>query len=355
MFDGSYQTMAQIFIGVSIIPVWFMLRNGRGKTEPHSELWRMVLFGVLAIFLTLAIAYPIDILFPQVSLVLDGKLGPSPPPNLLLATLLFATIEEMTKFIPAALYLYRKPHFNWRSDGILYFGLIGLTFGFIENMLYTASDGPVVGIVRIVFGLFFHGAVTAIAGYGLSYKKVTGKSWLYVLGGLLLASLLHTFYNYGLFVSAWQPLFVFLSIGITLAINSNFFIMFWRANKKDIAQYGSIETAQQHTAQTQQPVQVPQRVVTVAVPSQVIHAGAASGMSVASLVLGIVSIFSWIIPFFGLIPPILAIILGLSMLGKDPNGKSYNVAGSITGGIGLALSIFVHIFIVLLMVLGSTS
>ena len=52
MFDGTYQTMAQVFIAVSIIPIWFMLRNGRGKSEPQSALWRMLLFGGLSIALT---------------------------------------------------------------------------------------------------------------------------------------------------------------------------------------------------------------------------------------------------------------------------------------------------------------
>lgn len=350
MFDGTYQTMAQIFIGVSIIPVWFMLKNGRNKTEPHSALWKMLLFGLLSIVITLAISTPLQIFFPEIGLILDGQAGSKPPDSLLLATFIYAAIEELAKFIPAAFFLYKKPYFNWRSDGILYFGLIGLTFGFIENMLYTATGGAAVGIVRIVFGLFFHGAVTAIAGYGLSYKKVSGRSWLFVVFALVIATGFHVLYNFGLFLGQWQPTTILVSIAVTIVVNINFFVMFWLANKKDISQFG-IAAASTVVANTP----AVSSISTQQAQIHVIHARQASPLSVTTLILGIIAIFSWIIPLFGLIPSVIAIILGLSMLSKDPDGKSYNVAGAILGGIGLLLSILVHIFIVFLIAVGSAS
>ena len=351
MFNGTYQTMAQVFIAVSIIPVWFMLRNGRGKSEPQSALWRMLLFGGLSIALTLAVSIPLDWLFPQISAIIDGKAGLNPPDTLLLATFLFASIEEIMKFVPAAFYLYKKPYFNWRSDGVLYFGLIGLSFGFIEDMLYVSSGGVAVGIIRIVFGLFFHGAVTAIVGYSLSRKKVTGGSWFVVLLGLLLSISLHSLYNYGLFVSAWQPLFVLLSIAVSITINANFFIMFWLANRRDRLQFAPVVESAPTVIPT--PASAQPAPIAMTPTKQPVHTRAALPLSVTSLIMGVVSLFSWILPFFGLVPPIAAMIIGLTMISKDEIGKNYNIVGSILGGFGLLLSLLLHIFLVLVIVLGS--
>ncbi len=351
MFDGTYQTMAQVFIAVSIIPIWFMLRNGRGKSEPQSALWRMLLFGGLSIALTLAVAIPLDWLFPQISAIIDGKVGLNPPENLLLATFLFASIEEIMKFVPAAFYLYKKPYFNWRSDGVLYFGLIGLTFGFIEDMLYVSSGGVAVGIIRIVFGLFFHGAVTAIVGYSLSHKKVTGGSWFIVLLGLLLSISLHSLYNYGLFVSAWQPLFVLVSIAVSISVNANFFIMFWLANRKDKLQF--VPVVESVPAVVPTPTTSQPAVIANPPLRQIVQTRSALPLSITSLIMGVVSLITWVLPFFGLVPPIAAMIIGLTMIGKDEVGKNYNIVGSILGGFGLLLSILIHVFLVLVIVLGS--
>lgn len=64
--------------------------------------------------------------------------------------------------------------------------------------------------------------------------------------------------------------------------------------------------------------------------------GEKKGLAIASLVLGIVAILISVIPFFGIIPGILAIIFGIIGLKQS---KKMSVAGIVTGSIGLLIGI----------------
>lgn len=75
--------------------------------------------------------------------------------------------------------------------------------------------------------------------------------------------------------------------------------------------------------------------------------GGANGVAIASLVLGITSL-GWIwIPFFGIIPPVLAIILGGMGIGKAnkiQSGMGMAVAGLVLGIICTIWKLFIFIF-----------
>ncbi len=226
--------IVQLFIIVALIPVWFMLRNGRSNTEPKASLGLMVVFGVLAVFITYLLSLPADILLPETGNLINGNMANSArPDNLMLGVVIFATIEELAKFLPAALFLYPKKYFNQRSDGVLYFAVIGLSFGLVEDLLYLSSDGAITGLIRIIFGWFFHGALTGIIGYTLATKKVTGHSWLFVAAGIAAAIVLHSVYNYSLFASTWNALWIFLAVIITVYVNASLFILFFLASRQD--------------------------------------------------------------------------------------------------------------------------
>jgi RsiW-degrading membrane proteinase PrsW (M82 family) len=224
----------QMFILVALIPVWFMLRKGRAGTESRPALSLMIIFGVLAIFITFILGIPFDIILPETGNLIDGTLDNyAKPDNLVLGVIVFAAIEELAKFLPAALYIYKKRYFNHRSDGVLYFAIVGLSFGVIENLLYLSTDGAATGLIRIVFGWFFHGALTGIIGYALANKKVNGSSWFIIFLGLVVAIGLHSAYNYGLFASTWNPLWIFLAALVSIYTNASLFVLFFIASRQD--------------------------------------------------------------------------------------------------------------------------
>ena len=224
----------QLFILVALIPVWFMLRKGRAGTESKPALSLMIVFGVLAILITFVLSIPFDILLPETGILIDSDLASyAKPDNLLLGVIVFAAIEELAKFLPVALFIYNKSYFNHRSDGVLYFAIVGLGFGVIENLLYLSTDGAATGLIRIVFGWFFHGALTGIVGYTLASKKVAGGSWLLVISGFIATVGLHSTYNYGLFASTWNPLWIFLAILVSFYVNASLFVLFYIASRQD--------------------------------------------------------------------------------------------------------------------------
>ena len=76
--------------------------------------------------------------------------------------MLVGIIEEAVKFLPLLVWLWRKPYFTERTDGVIYFALGGLGFGFAENILYTLADGAGTGIGRLIIVSFFHAALTGL-------------------------------------------------------------------------------------------------------------------------------------------------------------------------------------------------
>ena len=123
------------------------------------------------------------------------------------------------------------------TDGIIYFAIVGLTFGAIETFLYAFSAGELgigVALLRLSFGLFFHAALTAIVGYVLSRAHIRGKGIGLVFLALVFATLLHTVYNAALSLEAENGLWMFVAGAVALLSNIAMFLLFYWAAKQDI-------------------------------------------------------------------------------------------------------------------------
>jgi RsiW-degrading membrane proteinase PrsW (M82 family) len=102
--------------------------------------------------------------------------------------------------------LLRRREFDGVVDGLVYAGMAGIGFAFVENVLYlgrTLADAGTTGVIA-VFGLrcvvspFAHPLFTSATGVGLGLAVWTRKPALRVLapiGGYLLAVLLHGAWN----------------------------------------------------------------------------------------------------------------------------------------------------------------
>lgn len=67
------------------------------------------------------------------------------------------------------------------------------------------------------------------------------------------------------------------------------------------------------------------------------------GLSIASMICGIVAIVCCCLGWFSLIVAIAAVVLGIISIVKDAEGKGMAIAGIITGGIGLILALIMVI------------
>ncbi len=188
-----------LFVLSSVFLVWYLLAHDHGPKEPKSGLLAAVGFGVLAVMAAAWAEYVFMRMDPSettVPIVLFGL------------AMLVGIIEELSKFGPLALFIRNKPYFNEHTDGIIYFGIVGLTFGLLENIVYAVvyskslEGGQLTGITRLFVLLFFHAATTGIVGYYYAKAKIQKQSIIKPLIALFIFATIHGVYDFMFFFSA---------------------------------------------------------------------------------------------------------------------------------------------------------
>jgi RsiW-degrading membrane proteinase PrsW (M82 family) len=213
------------FIALGSLLVWYLLKHDHGRSLPVASLWLAFGFGILANILAGFLELR---LFPKefwlsphsISMGLD-----------LLFFLGIGFLEESVKFVPLALYIYRKPYFKEHTDGVIYFAICGLTFGLGENILYTMSFGVKVGIARLILTPFLHAAATSILGYYLVSMKINSRNRKKFILACLIIPVIHGLYDFGLFSDKLQ--LTILSLMLTLLLSLGLFLYFMSANDLD--------------------------------------------------------------------------------------------------------------------------
>ncbi len=131
-------------------------------------------------------------------------------------------VEELVKFLPwFGIYLIYRKRFTKPVHFMLMPIVSAIGFAFSENLIYVNSEDYEIIFTRSSICIAIHMSCSAIIGYslyrGLNQKSRLGKS-LYVLGGFLLASLIHGLYDYFIFThKSMLTILVFL-IGLHLFI-----------------------------------------------------------------------------------------------------------------------------------------
>jgi protease PrsW len=208
-------------LGVALAPIVvlftivFML--DRYEREPLSILILCFVFGVV-------IAVPV--VYSEMFLKsLFGLQDESNPllPTALMAFVVVALVEEAFKFLVLRLYAYPRKAFNEPYDGIMYAMAISMGFAAIENVLYVASGGLIIGLLRAFTAVPAHGAFAHMMGYfaGLAKFENTGaKRFGLLLVGLILAVIAHGLYDFFLMQNeaAVLALFAFVVLLITIVL-----------------------------------------------------------------------------------------------------------------------------------------
>jgi RsiW-degrading membrane proteinase PrsW (M82 family) len=213
-------------LGVAILFIRYLLDQNRGAKEPPKIIGLAILLGVIAI----VASYFLETWF------IDPKLLTLGPRQLSTAatlhnSLLVGLVEEGTKSLPLAFFIYRRKYFNTITDGIIYFGVSGMIFGLIENIKYALTLGEAAGIGKVITGPYIHAGFAVLIGWTLARHKVLHRSLWLVVAGFIAAIGLHGLYDFGLiYGSGWT---ILLSLAITLAININIFVLLKSAQKED--------------------------------------------------------------------------------------------------------------------------
>jgi len=181
----------------SIIPgllwLWFFYLQDKYEREPHH-----FLLGVFVISMLLAysVALPLENFFRDAHEITTR----SPMVEFLWSVLVFATIQEVVKFIAVRYSIYRSEEFNEPADGVIYSIAAGLGFAATYNIVYLNSlDAINFGVVpvRIIEFYLVSAVTTGIMGYFIGKAKFEKSgSELKMLVGFILAVLLNGTYNY---------------------------------------------------------------------------------------------------------------------------------------------------------------
>ena len=172
------------------------------EDKRHPEAIRNIsygfILGALTTFFALAIQLGLNYLFAETEI---GSRSP-------LAITIFATVEEILKFL-AVFYIVRvHRYFDEPVDAMIYMVTVALGFAAVENVASLITQGGILqsGLtlktfeiltLRFLGATLLHSLASAVVGFhwavGLIAKKNIG--W-HIFAGLVIASLLHTVFNY---------------------------------------------------------------------------------------------------------------------------------------------------------------
>ena len=185
-------TLGYAFLGgllPSLIWLYFLLQEDARHPEPKTIIALAFVAGMVAV----PLAIPLE-QYARSSLV-----GTIP------VLTAWALIEELLKYVMAALFILWRPVVDEAPDYVIYMITVALGFAAAENMLFLLaplSNGQVAttiftGDVRFIGSTLLHVFASAAIGFALAFsdRSRPGIRVAAAAGGLILAISLHTAFN----------------------------------------------------------------------------------------------------------------------------------------------------------------
>lgn len=191
------------------IALYIYLKD-KHEREPLGLLLLSFFFGVLSIFVTLLVSWPLEILTINKEDAAE-----------LFADAFFkvALVEEFSKFIFIRFILFRNKNFNEPFDGIVYAVMVGMGFATLENIVYVYQYGMATGIMRMFTAVPAHACFAVLMGYFIGLAKFTHRKNLYYsLLALIAATVFHGLYDYFLFITFVPGIWIGAVISLIVAI-----------------------------------------------------------------------------------------------------------------------------------------
>lgn len=196
----------------ALLWLWFWRKEDRLHPEPRRQVALVFLSGMLAVIMVL----PLErFIFSLVGNNIN---------NLTIA--LWASAEEIFKFLAVYLVAFRSREMDEPIDASLYMITGALGFSALENTFFLwhlIDDGLftqsiITGNMRFLGATLLHTASSACIGilYGLAFYKKCLTRKIILLLGLLVAIVLHTIFNL-LIINAGKNIF-FIFAGIWVVI-----------------------------------------------------------------------------------------------------------------------------------------
>ncbi|MCX6731476.1 MAG: PrsW family glutamic-type intramembrane protease [Candidatus Parcubacteria bacterium] len=216
MAENLTATVFFLALAGGILPalfwLWFWL-----KEDPHPEPRRVLMATFFGGMIAVGGALVAEYLF---SLYFSGAI----------MLLFWAFTEEALKYFAAWRIALTKPSFDEPIDALIYLITAALGFASLENILFSlksfSSTGLVFGLItgnlRFIGATLLHTACSAIVGASIAFCFFHKKKMRHnVIGGIILATILHFIFNYFIIKSGGEnilKIFLPLWLGIIIII-----------------------------------------------------------------------------------------------------------------------------------------
>jgi RsiW-degrading membrane proteinase PrsW (M82 family) len=159
--------------------------------EPKKIIARVFIAGALAALVALLLQFLSQ---KFLAIFYIGQYNP-------LCFLLFSTIEEVLKFSAAYFIIRRSRFFDEPIDAMIYMITAALGFALLENLgviLSTKTIGEAlsISVLRFVGATLLHALSSGLVGYYWALGLIRKKIKTFIFAGLVLATFLHTTFNY---------------------------------------------------------------------------------------------------------------------------------------------------------------
>ena len=211
-----------LFIAAAVLPALVLMRyiyrQDAIEREPKKLLFSLVVAGAFAVIPVTLLEYGGQYLL-SLFVPVDTPLF-----LMLLMFLVVAPSEEGCKYYFLKRKTWRHPAFNYRFDGLVYAVFVSLGFAALENIGYVTQFGLSVAVTRAILSVPAHMSFGVFMGSYYGRAKVqevrgdfAGAARLRRTG-VLIAILLHGFFNSCLVLNDTKALLVF--IGFVLIMYS---------------------------------------------------------------------------------------------------------------------------------------
>ncbi|MGH2625144.1 MAG: PrsW family intramembrane metalloprotease [Anaerolineales bacterium] len=197
----------------AVLWLWFFYSRDRYEREPKTLIIKLFFWGLLAGPWAAGLNDLLrGLLGPSIEGAGKAGLIPLAVSLLVIMVVLAALNEETMKYLVTTNSTHANPNFNEVVDGMIYISAAALGFAGGENFFYIIrayvgglEDGSAraafgfafghVAIFRALFTSIGHVAWSGITGYFLGQHLIGKRSGRLVLGGIILATILHTAWN----------------------------------------------------------------------------------------------------------------------------------------------------------------
>jgi len=198
----------------ALLWLWFWLKEDRLHPEPKIRILIVFLGGMASVFLVL----PLE---KFIFLATSSSIS-------LFTIILWASIEEITKYLVAHFTALRKKVVDEPIDTIIYMITVALGFSALENALFLFNiiDGGflaqsvITGSSRFLGATLLHIASSAAIGVmlGLSYYKKPLTKRIFLLTGIGISILLHATFNLLIIKLENSLFFIFAGLWILIVL-----------------------------------------------------------------------------------------------------------------------------------------